>query len=44
MNRIFAATANRIGTENREGLRLSYIGQSEITSVKGRDSLSRFFG
>lgn len=34
-NRVFAATANRIGTEDREGIRLSYIGQSQITSVKG---------
>ncbi|MDP1676605.1 MAG: nitrilase-related carbon-nitrogen hydrolase [Bacteroidota bacterium] len=34
-NRVFAATANRIGTEDRGGIRLSYIGQSQITSVKG---------
>jgi 5-aminopentanamidase len=34
-NRVFAATANRVGTEDRGGLRLSYIGQSEITAVKG---------
>ncbi len=34
-NRVFAATANRIGTEDRDGIRLSYIGQSQITSLKG---------
>lgn len=34
-NRVFAATANRIGTEDRGGVRLTYIGQSQITSVKG---------
>ncbi len=34
-NRLFAATANRIGTEDRGGTRLSYIGQSQITSMKG---------
>jgi len=34
-NRIYAATANRVGSENRGGLQLSYIGQSEIVSTKG---------
>jgi predicted amidohydrolase len=34
-NRVFAATANRIGTEFRGGISLTYIGQSQITSVKG---------
>ncbi len=34
-NRVFAATANRIGIEDRDGVRLSYIGQSQITSMKG---------
>jgi predicted amidohydrolase len=34
-NRVFIATANRVGVEDRQGLRLSYIGQSQITSLKG---------
>jgi 5-aminopentanamidase len=34
-NRLFAVTANRIGTEDRDGVSLTYIGQSQITSVKG---------
>lgn len=34
-NRVFAATANRIGRENRGGVDLSYIGLSEIVSPKG---------
>ena len=34
-NRVFAATANRIGTEDRDGVSLTYIGQSQITSIKG---------
>lgn len=34
-NRIFAATSNRIGIEDRGGVRLSYIGQSQVTSMKG---------
>ena len=34
-NRVFAATANRIGTEDRGGISLTYIGQSQITSPKG---------
>jgi predicted amidohydrolase len=34
-NRVFAATANRIGTEDRGGISLSYIGKSEIVSPKG---------
>ncbi|MBI4417660.1 MAG: acyltransferase, partial [Ignavibacteriales bacterium] len=34
-NRVFAATANRIGVEDRHGVKLTYIGQSQITSPKG---------
>jgi predicted amidohydrolase len=34
-NRVFAATANRVGTEDRSGVKLTYIGQSQITSPKG---------
>jgi predicted amidohydrolase len=34
-NRIFAATANRIGAEDRGGLNLRYIGNSEIVSPNG---------
>ncbi|MGB2869582.1 MAG: nitrilase-related carbon-nitrogen hydrolase [Bacteroidota bacterium] len=34
-NRVFAATANRIGTEDRGGTKLTYIGQSQITSPRG---------
>ena len=34
-NRVFAATANRIGSEDRGGAMLSYIGNSEIVSPKG---------
>ena len=36
-NRVFAITANRIGSERRGGKkRLTYIGQSEIVDPKGR--------
>jgi predicted amidohydrolase len=35
-NRIFSATANRIGRENRGGIDLSYIGRSEIVSPNGQ--------
>ena len=35
-NRVFAATANRIGREHRGGIELSYIGTSEIVSPRGR--------
>jgi predicted amidohydrolase len=36
-NRVFAVTANRIGSEKRGGRkRLTYIGQSEIVDPKGR--------
>jgi predicted amidohydrolase len=36
-NRVFAVTANRIGTEQRGGKRpLTYIGQSEIVAPDGR--------
>jgi len=34
-NRVFAATANRIGVEDRKGIRFTYIGKSQITSPKG---------
>lgn len=34
-NRVFAATANRIGRENRGGIDLSYVGKSEIVSPRG---------
>jgi predicted amidohydrolase len=39
-NRVFAATANRVGRENRGGIDLSYIGTSEIVSSRG-EILSR---
>ena len=35
-NRVFSATANRIGRENRGGYDLRYIGNSEIVSPSGR--------
>ena len=34
-NRVFAATANRVGKEDRGGLELAYIGNSEIVSPRG---------
>jgi predicted amidohydrolase len=34
-NKVFTATANRIGTEDRGGISLSYIGKSEIVSPRG---------
>ncbi len=34
-NRVFAATANRVGRENRGGIDLRYIGKSEIVSPRG---------
>ncbi len=34
-NRVFAATANRIGSEDRTGQRLDFIGMSEIVSPLG---------
>jgi 5-aminopentanamidase len=34
-NRVFAVTANRVGTENRRGHSLTFIGQSQITSSRG---------
>ena len=34
-NRVFAATANRVGVEDRGGIRLTYIGKSEIVSHRG---------
>ncbi len=39
-NRVFAATANRIGSEGRTGQRLDFIGMSEIVSPLG-DVLGR---
>lgn len=35
-NRVFAATANRVGRENRGGNDLRYIGTSEIVSPSGK--------
>jgi predicted amidohydrolase len=35
-NRVFAATADRIGRENRGGVDLQYIGKSEIVSPSGK--------
>lgn len=34
-NRVFGVTANRVGTETRGDAGLTYIGQSQITSVRG---------
>lgn len=34
-NRVFAATANRVGRENRGGVDLTYIGKSEVVSPRG---------
>lgn len=34
-NRVYAITANRVGTEDRGGHPLTYIGQSQITSPRG---------
>lgn len=34
-NRVFAATADRVGVEDRGGFRLTYIGKSEIISPRG---------
>jgi 5-aminopentanamidase len=34
-NRVFAITANRVGSENRSGHSLTFIGQSQITSPRG---------
>ncbi len=39
-NRVFAVTANRVGTEERGGVSISFIGQSQITSSRG-DILTR---
>lgn len=35
-NKVFAATANRIGVENRNVVNLTYIGTSQIVSNKGK--------
>jgi 5-aminopentanamidase len=42
-NRVFAATANRVGSEDRGGLRLDYIGNSEVVSPRG-EILTRLDG
>jgi predicted amidohydrolase len=42
-NRVFAATANRVGVEERRWLKLTYIGMSEIVSPKG-EILTRLSG
>ncbi len=34
-NRVFAATANRVGSEDRGGIRLKYIGKSEVVTPRG---------
>jgi 5-aminopentanamidase len=34
-NRVFAATTNRVGRENRGGVDLSFIGMSEVVSPRG---------
>lgn len=34
-NRVFAATANRVGSEDRGGFNMSFIGTSEIVSPRG---------
>ena len=34
-NRVFAVTSNRVGTEDRGGTSLTFIGQSQITSPRG---------
>ncbi len=34
-NRVFAATANRVGREDRGGVDLTYIGKSEVVSPRG---------
>jgi predicted amidohydrolase len=34
-NRVFAATANRVGAEDRGGVALTFIGKSEIVSPRG---------
>ena len=34
-NKVFSATANRVGSEDRGGTSLTYIGRSEIVSPKG---------
>jgi predicted amidohydrolase len=34
-NRIYSATANRVGVEDRGGIRFRYIGSSEIVSPRG---------
>ncbi|HZY10080.1 MAG TPA: nitrilase-related carbon-nitrogen hydrolase [Bacteroidota bacterium] len=34
-NRVFAATANRVGKESRGGVQFKYIGKSEVVTPKG---------
>jgi predicted amidohydrolase len=42
-NGVFSATADRVGTEERGGVSLSYVGKSQIVSPKG-EILSRMDG
>jgi predicted amidohydrolase len=35
-NKVFAATANRVGVENRNGVNLTYIGTSQVVSNRGK--------
>jgi 5-aminopentanamidase len=42
-NRVFAATANRVGSEDRGGVKLTYIGQSQITGARGEILLRASF-
>jgi predicted amidohydrolase len=42
-NRIFAATVNRVGKENRGGIDLTFIGKSEVVSPRG-EILTRLGG
>lgn len=42
-NRVFSATANRVGRENRGGVDFTYIGKSEIVSPRG-EILTRMAG
>ncbi|MDI6767853.1 MAG: nitrilase-related carbon-nitrogen hydrolase, partial [Bacteroidota bacterium] len=34
-NRVFVATVNRVGIENRDGINLTFIGKSEVVSPRG---------
>jgi len=35
-NRVFSITANRVGTEKRAGMELTFTGQSEVVTPRGR--------